>query len=172
MHYNSEYSIGRNLARSWSLGPGSLSCTLLLRIQKFLQWLCVQKSKKKKRGPLCATDLNGTVSPPFLECFVWSKWEFGGKWSSLWRRSEKLRVTLPPHRPEIVRSTCASLFVSRLMLRQSHSLYEGHQPKRAAKSIHIKKQPFWRRAKRESSVWRESQIYLTCMGSCCYEVLI
>lgn len=61
-----------------------------------------------------------------------------GKWSSLWRRTEKLRVTLPPHRPEIVRSTCASLFVSRLMLRQSHSLFEEHQPKRTAKSIYIK----------------------------------
>lgn len=57
-----------------------------------------------------------------------------GKWNGPWSSSEKSRLTLPPHSPEIVQRSCASLFVQRLMLRQSHSMYEGHSPNGMVKS--------------------------------------
>lgn len=81
MHYILEYSTGRDLAWSWSLGPGSFWYRLHLIIANskvFTMTFCSEKQdRNQKRCPLCATDLNGTVSPPFPECFVWSKWEFG-----------------------------------------------------------------------------------------------
>lgn len=87
MHYILEDSKGRNLAWSWSLGLGSLSCRshLIMANLKVVFFFFFFFSsnlslfRKWKRGLLCACMSHGFKwyhFTSFLGCFVWSKWEF------------------------------------------------------------------------------------------------
>lgn len=79
MHYILEYSIGRNLAGSWSLGFGSLPCRshlIMANLKVLAMTLCLENEKEVPCVHVCHGFKRYRFTS-FLECFVWSKWEFG-----------------------------------------------------------------------------------------------
>lgn len=90
MHYILEYSKGRNLAGSWSLGFGFLPCRshlITANLKVLAMTPCLENGKEVPCVHVCH-GFKWYHFTSFLECFVWSKWEFGESGTA---REEALR---------------------------------------------------------------------------------